>query len=42
MAHSPEKNLRAVSFKICWLSLNPNCIAVSLMEARSWKIELRR
>src|SRR5262249_21139848 len=30
MAHSPAKNLRAVSFSICWLSDNPNCMIVLL------------
>src|SRR4051794_2736005 len=30
MGLSPAKNLRAVSFSICWLSLSPNCIFVLL------------
>jgi hypothetical protein len=30
MGLSPAKNLRAVSFRICWLSLSPNCMVVLL------------
>src|ERR1700722_862057 len=30
MGHSPAKNLRALSFRISWLSLNPNSIAIPL------------
>src|ERR1043166_1764348 len=29
MGLSPAKNLRAVSFRICWLSVSPNCMVVS-------------
>src|ERR1700739_2517394 len=29
MGLSPAKNLCAVSFSICWLSLSPNCMVVS-------------
>src|ERR1051326_576097 len=29
--HSPAKNFRAVSFRICWLSDSPNCISLLLM-----------
>src|ERR1041385_9355970 len=29
MGHSPAKNLRALSLRICWLSLSPNCMVIS-------------
>jgi hypothetical protein len=35
MGHSPAKNLRALSFRISWLSLNPNSIAFPLNVLRS-------
>src|SRR6478609_4233842 len=34
MGLSPAKNLRAVSFRICWLSDNPNCIVMLLQYLR--------
>src|SRR6476619_6856857 len=34
MGLSPAKNLRAVSFRICWLSLSPNCIVVLLFSTQ--------
>src|SRR5450755_733903 len=31
MGHSAEKNSRAEFFKTCWVSVNPNCMALSLI-----------
>src|SRR6185312_3225532 len=42
MGHSLAKNFRAVSFRICWLSLNPNCMKCSSQESHHGGTETRR
>src|SRR5205814_1152884 len=37
---SPAKNSRALSWRICWLSLNPNCIWDPLVAARQAEDEV--
>src|SRR5882724_10776738 len=41
MGLSPAKNLRAVSFSICWLSDNPNCIVVSFCGTQQLAISVQ-
>src|SRR5215467_5222278 len=41
MAHSPEKNFRAVSLRICWLSLKPNCISFLLVRTALLRFRIR-
>src|SRR5271157_419653 len=40
MGHSPAKNLRALSFSICWLSVSPNSIAPPSVAARQPEHEM--